>query len=98
MKPRVTRRTDRSARRQGGNHRLRKTRSQRPILIGTTLYYYPRTERLAPTLFDSALRRALRRGLVRARAILARRGPDWVIGCVLLNARHGHGYWLGEDA
>jgi hypothetical protein len=29
--------------------------------------------------------------------ILAQRKSDWVIGCVLLDVRHGQGYWLGED-
>jgi len=97
MKRRMTRKTRRSARRRRGNRRQRKIRLQRPLLIGTTLYYYPRTRRLAPTLYDLALRKALRRGLVQARTILARRGSDWVIGCVLLDTRHGQGYWLGED-
>lgn len=93
----MTPKTKRPAHRQRGNQRRGKTRSQRPILIGTTLYYYPRTQRLAPMLYDPALQKAVRRGLIQARAMLAQRGSDWVIGCVLLDVRPGQGYWLGED-
>lgn len=98
MKRRMTHKTKRSARRRRSNLRRGKTQSQRPILLGTTLYYYPRTRRRAPTLYDPVLQKAVRRGLIQARAILALRGSDWVIGCVLLDTRHGQGYWLGEDA
>ena len=97
MRRRMTPKTHRRASRPVGSKRRGKIRSQRPILIGTTLYYYPRTQRLAPTLYDPALQKAVRRGLIRARAILAQRGSDWVIGCVLLDVRQGQGYWLGED-
>jgi hypothetical protein len=97
MRRRTTPQGNRPTRRPRGDRRRRKTRSQRHVLIGTTLYYYPRTERLAPTLYDPDLRKAVRRGLVRARAMLVPRGSDWVIGCVLLDVRHGQGYWLGED-
>jgi hypothetical protein len=92
-----TAQSNRTSRRPRGNHRRGKPRPQSSLLIGTTLYYYPRTERLAPTLYDPALWKALRQGLVRSRMILAQRKSDWVIRCVLLDVRHGQGYWLGED-
>jgi len=97
MKRRMTRKTNRPAYRPRGSRHWGKTRSQRPILVGTTLYYYARTQLLAPTLYDPVLQKAVGRGLIQARAMLAKRNSDWVIGCVLLDARHGQGYWLDED-
>jgi len=96
MNRRMTRNTYRPAHHSRGSRRQGKTRSQRPILVDTTLYYYPHTQRLAPTLYDPALQKVVRRGLIQARAMLSQR-PDWVIRCVLLDVRHGQGYWLGED-
>jgi len=96
MNRRMTRKTNRPAHHLHGSRRPGTTRSQRPILVGTTLYYYPHTQRLAPTLYDPALQKVVRRGLSQARAMLSQR-PGWVIQCVLLDVRHGQGYWLGED-
>jgi hypothetical protein len=97
MRRRITPKTDRPASHPVGNKRRRQTRANRRLPIGITLYYYPHSKKMAPALYDPALQRAVRRGLAQARTILAPRGSDWVIGCVLLDVRKREGFWLDED-
>lgn len=78
-------------------NRQRKTRALRGLPIGLTLYYYPRTQRLTPTLYDPELERLMRRGLAKARELLARRGSAATIQCVLVALPHGAAFWLGEN-
>jgi hypothetical protein len=52
---------------------------------------------MAPALYDPALQRAVRRALIKARTILAPRGSQTLIGCVLLDVRQREGFWLDED-
>jgi len=59
--------------------------------------YYPRSERLTPTLSDPELERLLRRGLAKAREHLARRGSTALLKCVLVTIPHGEAFWLGEE-
>lgn len=75
----------------------RKARSGGGLPIGLTLYYYPRTQRLTPTLYDPELERLVRRGLAKAREHLTRRGSAAIIQCVLVTLPHGESFWLGED-
>jgi len=65
--------------------------------IRLTLYYYPHTQRLAPTLYDPELERLVRRGLAKACELLARRGSAAIIKCVLFEVVHGEVFWLGEE-
>jgi hypothetical protein len=94
MKRRTPRRTTRAASRPRGPRR--QTRSPRGLPIGLTLYYYPRAQRLTPTLSDPELERLVRRGLAKAREHLARRGSTAIIKCVLVAIPHGEAFWLGE--
>lgn len=97
MKRRRTPKNNRPAYHSIGNKSRRQTRANRGLPIGITLYYYPYSGKMAPTLYDAALQRAVHRGLINARTLLAQRGSDWVIGCVLLNVRQREGFWLDED-
>lgn len=56
----------------------------------------PRSQRLTPTLSDPELERRLRRGLAKARELLARRGSTAILKCVLVTIPHGEAFWLGE--
>ena len=95
MKRRTPRRTKRAAPRPLGPRR--QTRSGGGPPIGLTLYYYPRSQRLTPTLSDPELGRLLRRGLAKAREHLARRGSTAILKCVLVTIPHGEAFWLGEE-
>ncbi len=75
----------------------RRTRFSGGLPLGLTLYYYPRTRRLTPTLYDPELERRVRRGLAKARELLARRGSTAIIQCVLVTLPHGEAFWLGEE-
>jgi hypothetical protein len=97
MRRRRITKNNRPASHSVGNKRRRQTRASRGLPIGITLYYYPKAKKMAPALYDPALQRAVRRGLIKARTILGPRGSDWVIGCVLLNVRQREGFWLDED-
>ena len=97
MRRRITPKTDRPDSHPRSNQRRGKTRSQRHPSIGVTIYYYPHANKPAPTLHDPKLQQVVRRGLAQARTILAPRGSDWVIGCVLLDVRKREGFWLDED-
>ena len=88
-------RTKRAASRPRGHQR--KTRSPGGLPLGLTLYYYPHTQRLTPTLYDPELERLVRRGLAKARELLARRGSTAIIQCVLVTIPHGEAFWLGEE-
>jgi len=94
MKRRMPRRTKRAAPRP--RDAQRQTRSPRGLPIGLTLYYYPRSQRLTPTLSDPELERRVRRGLAKARELLARRRSTAIIKCVLVAIPHGEAFWLGE--
>jgi hypothetical protein len=94
MKRRIPRRTKRAAPRPRGHQR--KTRSRGSLPFGLTLYYYPRTQKLTPTLSDPELERLVRRGLAKAREHLARRGSTAILNCVLVTTSHGEAFWLGE--
>lgn len=78
-------------------NRQRKTRSPRGLPIGLPLYYYPHTRRLTPTLSDPELERRVRRGLAKARELLARRGSTAILKCVLFEVAHGEAFWLDEN-
>jgi hypothetical protein len=95
MKRRMPRRTKPAAPRPRGHQR--QTRSGGGLPIGLTLYYYPRTQRLTPTLSDPELERLVRRGLAKARELLARRGSTAILKCVLVTIPHGEAFWLGEE-
>lgn len=95
MKRRQPPRTKRAAPRSRGPRR--QTRSPRGLPIGLTLYYYPRTRRLIPALYDPELERLVRRGLAKARELLARRGSTAILKCVLVTLPHGEAFWLGEN-
>jgi hypothetical protein len=95
MKRRTTPKTKRGATRRQGHQR--QTRSPGGLPIGLTLYYYPRAQRLTPTLYDPELERRVRRGLSQARECLAQRGSETIIKCVLLEVAHGEAFWLGEE-
>jgi hypothetical protein len=95
MRRRRPPRTKRPAPRRQGHQR--KTRSPGGLPLGLTLYYYPHTQRLTPTLSDPELERRLRRGLAKARELLARRGSVAIIQCVLVTVPHGEAFWLGEE-
>jgi hypothetical protein len=97
MKRRITPKINRPASHPVDNKRRRQTRANRGLPIGITLYYYPKAKKMAPALYDPALKRAVRRGLIQARTILGPHGSDWVIGCVLLDVRQREGFWLDED-
>jgi hypothetical protein len=91
MPPRTKRLTPRSRGHQ------QKARSPGGLPLGLTLYYYPHTRRLTPTLYDPELERLVRRGLAKARELLARRGSTAILQCVLVTLPHGEAFWLGED-
>ena len=95
MKRRLSRRTKPAAQRPRGP--LRRTRSGGDFPIGLTLHYYPRTQRLTTTLYDPELERLVRRGLGKARELLARRGSTAILKCVLVTIPHGEAFWLGEE-
>lgn len=95
MKRRMSRRIKRAAPRSRGP--LRRTRPRGGLPIGLTLYCYPRTQRLTPTLHDPELERRVRRGLAKAREHLARRGSTAILKCVLVMNPHGEAFWLGEE-
>jgi hypothetical protein len=95
MRHRTTPKTQRGAPRRPGHQR--QTRSSGGLPIGLTLYYYPHSKKLAPTLHDPELERRVHRGLAQARALLARRGSVAIIQCVLVTVPHGEAFWLGED-
>lgn len=97
MRRRKSPNTDQPASHPRRNQRRGKTRSQRRAPIGVTLYYYPHAKKPAPTLCDPELQRAVCRGLAQARTILAQRGSEMLIGCVLLDIRQREGYWLDKD-
>lgn len=61
------------------------------------LLLYPRTQRLTPALYDPELERLVRRGLAKARELLARRGSTAIIKCVLFEVAHGEVFWVGEE-
>jgi hypothetical protein len=94
MRRRIASRTKRAASRPRG-HQC-KARSPRGLPIGLTLYFYPRTRRLTPALYDPELERLVRRGLAKAREHLARRGSAVILKCVLVTLPHGEAFWLGE--
>lgn len=95
----MTAKNHRPAYRHHGTKRRgkKKNNSQMGLPIGFTLYYYPHSQRLTPTIHDPELQRAVSRGLARAQAILARRGSQTVIRCVLFAVPQGEGFWLGEE-
>ncbi len=95
MRRRMPPRTQRLAPRPRGPRR--QTRSPGGLPLGLTLYYYPRTQRLTPTLYDPELKRLVRRGLAKARELLARRGSAEIIKCVLVTLPHEEAFWLDED-
>lgn len=95
MRRRLSPRIKRAAPRPPGHQR--KTRSPRGLPIGLTLYFYPRTRRLTPALYDPELEQLVRRGLAKAREHLARRGSAVILKCVLVALPHGEAFWLSED-
>jgi hypothetical protein len=95
MRRRLPPRTTRTAPRPRGHQR--KTRSPGGLPLGLTLYYYPRTQRLSPTLYDPELEELVCRGLAKARELLARRGSTAILKCVLVTLPHGEAFWLGEE-
>ena len=95
MRRRMPPRTKRAAPRPEGYQR--KTLSLGGLPLGLTLYYYPHTQRLTPTLHDPELKRLVRRGLAKARELLARRGSTVIIQCVLVTLPHEEAFWLDED-
>ena len=95
MRRRMPPRTTWPAPRPRGHQR--KTRFPGGFPLGLTLYYYPRARRLTPALYDPELERRLRRGLAKARELLARRGSAAIIKCVLVTLPHGEAFWLGEE-
>jgi len=95
MKRRLSRRTKPATQRPRSPRR--KTRPEGGLPIGLTLHYYPRTQKLTPTLSDPELERLVRRGLAKAREHLARRGSTAILKCVLVTIPHGEAFWLGEE-
>ena len=93
----MTAKIHRPAQRHRGTRRRGKNRSRIRLPIGFTLYYYPHTKKLTPTIHDPELQRVVSRCLAQARTILARRGSQTVIRCVLFEVPQGEGFWLGEE-
>ena len=94
MKRRLSRRTKPAAPRPRGPQR--QTRSRGGLPIGLMLHYYPRNQRLTPTLYDPELERLVRRGLAKAHELLARRGSAAIIKCVLFEVTHREVFWLDD--
>lgn len=95
----MTAKIHRPAHRHRGTRRQRrkKNSSRMRLPIGFTLYYYPHSRRLTPTIHDPELQRVVSRCLAQARTLLARRGSQTVIRCVLFEVPQGEGFWLGEE-
>ena len=79
--------------------RARRTKnlSKARLPVAIKLYYYPRTKKLTPAIYDTELQCLAGPCLARIRAILALRGTPSIIGIVLLDERQKEGFWLGED-
>ncbi len=94
----MTVKTPSRSRHRDSRHQGKKKNSSRLRLpIGFTLYYYPHSRRLTPTIYDPELQRAVSHGLARAQTILTRRGSQTVIRCVLFAVPQGEGFWLGKE-
>ena len=74
-----------------------KTQSNGHLPVAIKLYYYPRTRKLTPAIYDPELQRLAGPCLARIRTILAQRGSPTVIGIVLFDERQREGFWLGEE-
>lgn len=93
----MTTKTHRSAPRRRRSQRRGKTLSKKGLPIGITLYYYPHTEKLAPTIYDPVLQCLVKPCLANIRTILAQRGSPMVVGIVLFDVLQQEGFWLGEE-
>jgi hypothetical protein len=93
----MTTKTHRPASHRGRRTRRKKSRADANLPVGITLYYYPRTKKLAPAIYDPELQGLARSCLARIRTILALRGSPTMVGIVLFDERQREGFWLGED-
>lgn len=93
----MTAKTHRPASHRGRRTRRGKSGAEPGLPVGLTLYYYPRTKRLTPTLYDPELQCLVRSCLARMRTILALRNSPTVVGIVLFDERQREGFWLGEN-